>query len=148
MAKQYYEMHNIAIPAPPSALIKRQNELTGGDLDHNEESGDKAGKNTKKVKFTGAIDDDHEGDWKDQEIKKLEQRYAESLLENAKLQQKLDKKHYEFVYKENEIMKQELKNLYILQEENKDLKDDLNRLKKLSYDDKVKDLAEENITLR
>lgn len=38
--------------------------------------------------------------------------------------------------------------MYILQEENKDLKDDLNRLKKLTYDDKIKEMAEENITLR
>lgn len=41
-----------------------------------------------------------------------------------------------------------MKNMYILQEENKDLKEDLNRLKKLTYDDKVKEIAEENLTLR
>lgn len=154
VAKQYYEMHNIPLPAPPNALIARQNQLTGGDLDdenQNETKRDESGKNAeskKKVKFSGNIDDDHEGDWKDQEIRKLEQRYAEALLENGQLQQKLEKKHYDMIYKENEIMKQELKNMYILQEENKDLRDDLNRLKKLTYDDKIKEMAEENITLR
>ena len=100
------------------------------------------------MKFAGAIDEDHEGDWRDQQIKQLEQRYAEALLENDKLKQKLEEKHYNDVYKENEIMKQELRNMYILQEENKDLRDDLNRLKKLSYDDKIKEMADENITLR
>lgn len=60
----------------------------------------------------------------------------------------MDKKHYDAVYKENEIMKQEIKNMYIIQEENKDLREDLNRLKKLTYDDKIKEIAEENITLR
>lgn len=45
-------------------------------------------------------------------------------------------------------MKQELKNMYILQEENKDLREDYNRLKRLSYDDKIKEMAEENLTLR
>lgn len=45
-------------------------------------------------------------------------------------------------------MRQQLKNMYIVQEENKDLKDDLNRLKKLTYDDKIKEMAEENINLR
>jgi hypothetical protein len=60
----------------------------------------------------------------------------------------LDKKYYDAVYKENEIMKQEIKNMYIIQEENKDLREDLNRLKKLTYDDKIKEIAEENITLR
>ena len=45
-------------------------------------------------------------------------------------------------------MKQEIKNMYILQEENKDLRDDLNRLRKLTYDDKIKEMAEENMALR
>ena len=60
----------------------------------------------------------------------------------------MDKKHYTAVYKENELMQQALKNMYILQEENKDLREDLNRLKKLTYDDKIKEMAEENITRR
>ena len=95
VAKQYYEMHNIPLPAPPNARIARENELTGGDL--NEDATAEAPKGSlkdsksadpqKKVKFAGGgqIDEDHEGDWKDQEIKKLEQRYAEQLLENTKL---------------------------------------------------------------
>lgn len=72
VAKQYYEMHNIPLPALSNAHLARQNELTGGDL---EEPGKKQKSNDpkKKVKFTGGnIDNDHEGDWKDQEIKKLE----------------------------------------------------------------------------
>lgn len=42
----------------------------------------------------------------------------------------------------------ELKNMYILQEENKDLKEDLERLKAMSYDKKVKATVEENNQLR
>ena len=38
--------------------------------------------------------------------------------------------------------------MYILQEENKDLREDLERLQKLSYDDKIKEMAEENLVLR
>jgi predicted nuclease with TOPRIM domain len=38
--------------------------------------------------------------------------------------------------------------MYIIQEENKDLREDLERLKKLSYDDKIKEMAEENLVLR
>lgn len=34
--------------------------------------------------------------------------------------------------------------MYILQEENKDLRMDLERLQKLSYEDKVKEMAAEN----
>jgi len=35
----------------------------------------------------------------------------------------------------------ELKNMYIIREENKDLREDLNRLKALSYDEKIKKMA-------
>ena len=38
--------------------------------------------------------------------------------------------------------------MYIIQEENKDLREDLNRLKKLTYDDKIKEMVEENQTIR
>ena len=38
--------------------------------------------------------------------------------------------------------------MYILQEENKDLREDLERLQKLSYDDKIKEMAQENLLLR
>lgn len=64
VAKKYYEMHNIPLPTPKSAIIAKQNELTGGDLQDTEKK-EKTEK-LKKVKFTsGNIDDDHEGDWKD-----------------------------------------------------------------------------------
>ena len=42
----------------------------------------------------------------------------------------------------------ELKNMYIIMEENKDLKEDLNRLKAISYDQKVKDVTKENAEIR
>ena len=70
------------------------------------------------------------------------------LVDNADLKKKLEKKHYDMVYKENKIMELEVKSMYIIQEENKELKNDLNRLKKLSYDDKVTELAEENNRLK
>jgi len=45
-------------------------------------------------------------------------------------------------------MEIELKNMYIIQEENKDLRADLKRIKKLTYDDKIKEMVEENQTIR
>lgn len=38
--------------------------------------------------------------------------------------------------------------MYILEQENKDLKEDYDRLKALSYDDKIKKMAQENADLR
>jgi hypothetical protein len=52
------------------------------------------------------------------------------------------------VYKENQLLNMQLKSMAILQDENKDLREDLDRLKKLSYDDKIKEMHEENKTLR
>jgi hypothetical protein len=88
----------------------------------------------KKVKFAGAIDDDHEGDWQNQEIKKYQKTVADLLLENTDLRKKLEKKNYDQAYKDNARMVMELKNMYIIMEENKDLREDLNRLKGISYD--------------
>lgn len=45
-------------------------------------------------------------------------------------------------------MQLELKNMYILEQENKDLKEDYDRLKALSYDEKIKQMAQENAALR
>ena len=38
--------------------------------------------------------------------------------------------------------------MYVLQEENKDLREDLNRTKAISYDTKIKEMTEENQNLR
>jgi len=99
------------------------------------------------VKFDN-IDDDHEGDWQQGEIKRLQDQVAGLVLENSDLKKKLEKKNYDQVYRENKRLQLELKNMYIIEEENKDLQEDLKRLKGISYDTKVKQMAEENDTLR
>ena len=38
--------------------------------------------------------------------------------------------------------------MYVLQEENKDLREDLDRVKAISYDQKIKEMASENTELR
>jgi hypothetical protein len=52
------------------------------------------------------------------------------------------------VYKENLRLKMELKNMYIIEEENRDLKEEYESLKSLTYEDKVRDLVEENKTIK
>ena len=42
----------------------------------------------------------------------------------------------------------EIKNMYAIQEENKDLKEDLERLKSMTYEDRMKEAMEENKRLR
>ena len=46
------------------------------------------------------------------------------------------------------MLQLEVKNMYILQEENKDLREDLQRTKAISYDTKIKEMTEENQNLR
>lgn len=52
------------------------------------------------------------------------------------------------MYKENKLLNLELKNMYVLQEENKDLREDLKLLKAITHDEKVKQMNDENQTLR
>lgn len=80
------------------------------------------------------IDEDHEGNWQNIEIKKLQKTIEQMAIENEDLRKKLEKKNYDQVYKENTRLNMEVKSMYILMEENKDLKEDLNRLKNISYD--------------
>lgn len=82
------------------------------------------------------------------EIKKLEAKCAELIVENEDYKVKLQQKHYDQVYKENQRLKLELKNMYIIEQENKDLKEEYESLKSLTYEDKVRDLIEENKNLK
>lgn len=68
--------------------------------------------------------------------------------ENADLNRKLQKSNYDQVYKENKMLQMEVRNMYTLQEENVDLREDLNRTKAISYDTKIKEMTEENQNLR
>ena len=104
-------------------------------------------KTKKSVKFASSRVEDDDG-WQSQEIKKLEARITELLVINEDLNQKLAKKRYDEVYKENEILKMEIKNMYAIEEENKDLREDLERLKSMTYEDRMKEAMEENKRLR
>lgn len=52
------------------------------------------------------------------------------------------------IYKENDLMKRELKTMEMLQEENQDLREEVARLKAMSYEDRVKEIGDENQKLR
>ena len=52
------------------------------------------------------------------------------------------------MYKENELLRKEVKSMYILLDENNDLREELERLRQMSYNDRVKESGEENQKLR
>ena len=118
---------NILVPFPGQSVLKKQKETqvftSSSNVDEDglakENQKSLPGLKTKKsVKFAlnrGTEDDDGP---QSQEIKKLEARITELLVINDDLNEKLSKKRYDEVYKENEILKLEIKNMYVLQEEN------------------------------
>lgn len=48
------------------------------------------------------------------------------------------------VYKDNDILKKELKNMEILLDENDDLREEVDRLKSMSFDSRYKIVGDEN----
>lgn len=97
------------------------------------------GKSKKSVSFNPQnnkvdIDDEGNNDWQNELIDKLEKRIESLLQENVTLKKQLQSKNYDLVYKENQLMQLELKNMYGIQEENKDLKEEMQKLKSFSYD--------------
>ena len=52
------------------------------------------------------------------------------------------------VYEENEGLKDQLATMFAMADENKTLKEDLERLRAMSYDTRVKEVAEENKKLK
>jgi hypothetical protein len=60
----------------------------------------------------------------------------------------VEKKHFDQVYRDNDRLTAELKNMYMIQEENKDLREDLERLKSLTYEDRMKEMHEDNFQIR
>jgi len=69
-------------------------------------------------------------------------------VETMDLREQLTQRKFDQTYKENQMLKLELKNMYILQEENRDLREDLERLRSLTYEQRMKDLVTENEQLR
>lgn len=59
------------------------------------------------------MDDDGQN-WQNEEIKRLEGRLADLIVENQDLKTNLEKKHYDQVYRDNDRMVLELRNMYLL----------------------------------
>lgn len=77
-----------------------------------------------------------------------QKKVKELEKEVSRLKSQMKSNHLDEVYKENDLMKKELKNMHILMEENDDLREELERVKKMSYEDRVKQVGEENAQLR
>lgn len=92
--------------------------------------------------------EDYQEDWQQEQLQKGQQKITDMEQEIKKLKKLLDVKNYEQVYKENEMMKKELKSMQILLDENQELREELERLRQMSYNDRVKESGAENQILR
>eukprot|EP00347_Sterkiella_histriomuscorum_P012554 403368121 len=160
IAEQFFIQNKL--PLPGSGIIKKYTITSAPqqeNVDHSQ-SDDNALKENhmqqqipalkvkKTVKFSKPSIDDDGNTWQHDEIKKLEAKCAELICDNEEYKLKLQQRHFDHVYKENERLKMELKNMYILEEENKDLREELEQLKSLTYEEKVRQLVDENYNLK
>ncbi len=60
----------------------------------------------------------------------------------------LTKSHQDQIFSENEMLKLQLKSMDAMVDENYDLKDELERLRGMTDDDRTKEIAEENKALK
>lgn len=130
VAKQYFRLQGLPIPAEPqpASVLHRPD-------DNKENTGIER---KKSVRFA----EDNE------EVKRLRNQVDELIAQNQLLQKKLDQKYFDEVYRENDRMKIELRNMEILLDENNDLKAEVVRLKAFTDDEKSKALADENSRLK
>jgi cell shape-determining protein MreC len=118
------------------------------DIDENEESSYLHSSNKENKLFKKKVTfDDLESmgvTVQENEFKKLEDNVKSLTVENKKLKLQLNEQNYNFTYRDNQIMKIELSNMYILQEENKDLKEELGVYKSITHDERMKVFKEDN----
>jgi len=141
VAGQYYEMYELPVPQPyrpetqVASLLK-----SAGDSE--------AGKEKKCVRFEEVNADDIEECGHEKDLKELNSQVMQLDLEKFKLEKQLTKNHYDDVYSENERLKQQLKNMFSVMEENEHYKIELDVLRMSTFDDRTAEVAEDNKRLR
>ena len=148
VAEQYYVMNDWEVPKPPTVFkvvppsdspVKGEDPL--GDKENQPEG--------KSVRFKVPADIDDDEEWQhEKEIKALKKQIED--LENDKLilGLQLTKSHQDKIYSENEMLKLQLKSMDAMVDENYDLKEELERLRGMTDDDRMKEIAEENKALK
>lgn len=92
--------------------------------------------------------DDEGNTWQEAEMKRLEAKVSKLSEENRELKYQLKERNYDSTYRENKMLKAELQNMFILEDENKDLKEELQRYKSITHDERMKSFKEENESMK
>ena len=131
--------------------LKVLNEETVKELDRGvaeNQSTREPGKGKKCVRFEEVNADDIEECGHEKDLKAMNDLVMQ--LENEKyiLEKQLTKNHYDEVYKENERLKQQLKNMFAVIEENEQMKIELDVLRMSTFDERTAEVAEDNKRLK
>ena len=107
-----------------------------------------AGKEKKCVRFKEVDADDLEECGHEKDLKKMQEQMDQLELEKFDLEQKLTKNKYDEVYRENERLNLQLKNMYYLMEENEQMRAELDAMKASTFDERTAEVAQDNERLR
>ena len=126
LAEQFYEENQIPLPSAeePEKEEKPLVEIPSETASTKDEDMNKENEmmreerlRSKRVRFND-IDEDG-ATWQDTEIENLTKKVKELETERNRYKRMLDQTNYEEIIRENELMKAELKSMYILLDENK-----------------------------
>ena len=141
VAEQYFVTNEMDIPRPFKDKTHVDYLAKDGEL------GADFSENMKHVRFQDVMESDEDEMTKEQakrDMTKFNQKIFDLEAENEALKVKLTKKKYDEVYEENDMLQLQLQSMFAMADENMMLKADLERLKALSWDDRIKSIAEEN----
>ena len=141
VAQQYYEMYELPVPQPYRPEAQLQPKLKRGP-------GGGAGKEGRCVRFAEVDADDVEECGHEKDLRQLQEQVQMLELEKYKLEQRLTATKYDEVYKENERLQAQLKNMYDLMEENEQMRTELEALRSCSFDVRTAQTAEDNKRLK
>ena len=141
VAEQYFIMYELPVPQPYKEESKVVSKLKN-------RSTSERGKGKKCVRFEEVNADDIEECGHEKDLKAMNDLVMQ--LENEKyiLEKQLTKNHYDEVYKENERLKQQLKNMFAVIEENEQMKIELDVLRMSTFDERTAEVAEDNKRLK
>jgi len=111
VAEQYFLMHELPVPQPYKEESKIVSKIKN-------QASSEPGKGKKCVRFHEADADDIKECGHEKDLKVMKHLVMKLESEKYMLEKQLTKNHYDEVYKENERLKQQLKNMFAVIEEN------------------------------
>lgn len=143
VAEQYYEMYELPVPQPykpepqTQSNLKPSSSMTIGST-----------KEKKCVRFKEVDVDDIEECGHEKDLAKLNEQVIQLEVDKYELQQKLTTSKFDEVYKENERLQAQLRNMFMVMEQNENIRVELDVLRSATFDERSAQIAEDNKRLK